>query len=497
MAGSVTVRMYKGLLGDCFLLRFEAGGSASHVLIDCGILQGIAGGVDRMKLVAADVVKRTGGRLDLLVVTHEHADHISGFSAAPDVFFGDTLKIDRLWMAWTEKPGDPQAKGLHDRFDKAKMALAAAAAVAARLTASGANVPPDTAASLAAFNLSLDGDGGSLTHPRTGAQILAALKNAAGDGKVDYLEPGQVTATPGPLAIRTYVLGPPRTEARLFKDLPTAKAPETYLDGDGLDAADHILSATQANNAAFNVGDAVADTPFARRYSIAQADVVRAPKAKGAPDTAEQWLNQVYYGGPDWRNIDADWLGATDGLGLKLDSDTNNTSLVLAFELPSGKVLLFCGDAQVGNWLSWHDQAYPSAAGQPPVPGAIQAADILKRVVLYKVGHHSSHNATLDAQGLELMTDPGLVAMIPLVEEYAHAQGSGWAMPYPPLLTRLLAKTSNRVLRGDCKAGWDLKAPINTDPAFLAAATDGPDDLYVDYVLPTDQVGDLASVKTL
>jgi hypothetical protein len=50
-------------------------------------------------------------------------------------------------------------------------------------------------------------------------------------------------------------------------------------------------------------------------------------------------------------------LGLAGRLALQLDSDTNNTSLVLAFELgKSGRVLLFPGDAQVGNWLSWHKE---------------------------------------------------------------------------------------------------------------------------------------------
>ena len=52
------------------------------------------------------------------------------------------------------------------------------------------------------------------------------------------------------------------------------------------------------------------------------------------------------------------WLiktGHRDGLA-------NNSSLVLAIELsPHGRVLLFAGDAQIGNWLSWFGKvAYPN-----------------------------------------------------------------------------------------------------------------------------------------
>jgi hypothetical protein len=59
---------------------------------------------------------------------------------------------------------------------------------------------------------------------------------------------------------------------------------------------------------------------------------------KSAPDHAE------------WRRIDHDWLASAGQLALDLNSYTNNTSLVLAFELgPRGKVLLFAADAQRGN----------------------------------------------------------------------------------------------------------------------------------------------------
>jgi hypothetical protein len=85
--------------------------------------------------------------------------------------------------------------------------------------------------------------------------------------------------------------------------------------------------------------------------------------------------------GPEWRRIDSDWLESAGSLALYLDGDINNTSLVLAIELgQAGKVLLFPGDAQYGNWLSW-------ARTQ-------RGIDLLKRTVFYKVGHHGSHNAT-------------------------------------------------------------------------------------------------------
>ena len=81
-----------------------------------------------------------------------------------------------------------------------------------------------------------------------------------------------------------------------------------------------------------------------------------------------------------------------------LDTFTNNSSLALAIELvDSGKVLLFAADAQTGNWSSWKDVKWETPD--------VKTDDLLARTVLYKVGHHASHNATL-VETFEKMTIP-------------------------------------------------------------------------------------------
>lgn len=152
----------------------------------------------------------------------------------------------------------------------------------------------------------------------------------------------------------------------------------------------------------------------------------------------------------DWRRIDDDWLGASAEIALQLDSYTNNTSLVMAIELiETGKVLLFVADAQVGNWLSWNALSWKAEGGAD----AVTVAELLKRTILYKVGHHGSHNATIRAygaeqKGLELMTHPDLVAMIPI--NHRMAVKKGWVkMPFNPLMKRLAEKTKHRLLQVD------------------------------------------------
>lgn len=145
-------------------------------------------------------------------------------------------------------------------------------------------------------------------------------------------------------------------------------------------------------------------------------------------------------------------IGTTTGAGqppellaLKLDEDTNNTSLVLAFELlESGKVLLFPGDAQVGSWLSWDALEWidPTLSNR-----RITSRELLEQTVLYKVSQHGSYNATARAQGLERMSSPELSALLPVYED--QAKRKGWETPAPALYRKLLEKTSGRILRMD------------------------------------------------
>lgn len=456
----VTVRMYKNLLGDCFLLRIVEKQKTAHILIDCGILQNVAGDRETMQAVAASVVADTNGHLDLLVVTHEHHDHISGFAHAADTFFSDHLTIGNLWMAWTENERDPQAQALNARFNTVKQAVSLAAGRAATMAAAGVSEADDLLVGLQNFIgvVEMPDDPPGATERLTGRVIMRKLKEKVREKGVEprFLEPGTVLDTPGAASLRAHVLGPPRTPERLFQDLPTrssGEAHETYL-GKRFAAADDLLSVVVDPSRPFG------ESPFPPRFALTEAEV-----RKGG-DTASDWINAHYYGGETTQKVETEWLGSAGALALKLDSDTNNTSLALAFEMRDGRILIFAADAQVGNWLSWHDQDY----GEPPV----KAADLLRRTVFYKVGHHASHNATLRDDGLELMNGGDLVAMIPVVETVARAQGSkGWNMPYPPLLARLNALTRNRVIRGD-------------EPTDVARFPPGrlrthKDDLWVEY----------------
>lgn len=484
----IRIRMYRGILGDCFLLRTTVAEGdrdvVRSILIDCGVLQNVPSGdelfarlddkvkkavdrdrmskveagPDRIRKITQDVLREVGERIDLLVVTHEHYDHLSGFAFAKDGFLDKGLTIGRLWMAWTENPKDEQAKVLQARFSKAKKALTAAAALAHSLAA---DAPQRLryASDLAAF-------AGLQAPPKSAgggvfrtADILQVLKLKAGPDATAYLEPGQVIDLDD-FGIKAYVLGPPRDPALLAKDAPShGDAKEVYLTRSDMALAAESTALTQLalHSEHGTSASLIAEiTPFSLAH-LWPIQKRASSTAKPRQPSIRKEIEDLYHAEPNqWRTIDTDWTGSIEALALKMDSDTNNTSLALAFELPDGQVLLFPGDAQVGNWLSWNRQTYPKKAprGSPVKP--ITAENLLRRVTFYKAGHHASHNATAKVLGLERMTDPRLVAAIPVVEAVAEVQGKGriepgkgWKMPYGALHKALIARTQGRIVRGD------------------------------------------------
>lgn len=445
--GTVSVRMYRGILGDCFLLRHQLeNAEVKHILIDCGVLQGVAKARDRMKEIVSDLLATTGGQLDLLVVTHEHHDHLSGFLYEQEAF-KNQFEIREFWLAWTENPIDPQAVALHQHFDKAKQALSALAGQPKMAALKEQNLHIKTVLDLSAF-MGVTGGG----RP-TGASTLQMLKDKATPARTRFLEPGDVVTPTGIAGLKAYVMGPPRDEKRLRKDTPSqGAAKEVYLTNEE-DAHAIELQVGHLNG----VPVQALDLPFARPHQRPLAQVKQQPEK-------DHTLTQKLYFDPAsaQRQIDDEWYSSAETLALKMDSDTNNTSLVLAFELPDQQVLLFPGDAQVGNWLSWADQTYPHTP-DPAQGAALTVDDILARVTLYKVGHHCSHNATLRQLGLEKMTDNRLVAMIPVVTQVA--QDNDWNMPYPDLYQALKDRTRERVLIGDSDVVEETAAFMKTPTA--------------------------------
>lgn len=464
---SVQIRMYRQGLGDCFLLTFrEDGKDEYNMLIDCGLLQGTINGKEIMVNVVKDIKTtlekdQPKARLDAVVLTHEHADHISGFSQAQDVF--KQIEFGEVWAAWMDDETHPKYKAVRDRFKKQITGLKAAVA---QMKSDQQGLKEEVEFLLKEF-FEEDVLGATDTTGKKKGRSPAwefALSKSAGPPR--FCTPGTMFPLPGFEDIRVYILGPSED----FESFTQVNPPEedTYRDEEG-----HAVSGHAVAGHAFALMDSFfaavggdddgppeeAFQPFEKRLRITDEDARKKEffqKYYGfdpAPGTVSQTPDATV-AADQWRRIDSDWLSMVGNLALNLDTYTNNTCLAFAIEfISSKKVLLFPGDAQFSNWLSWQKLTW-EIPGEGGAKEKIKAKDLLERTVFYKVGHHGSHNATLKKHGLEMMTSSELMAMIPVDRKQAASKTSktnpkGWEMPEKKLFERLLERTRGRVVLAD------------------------------------------------
>ena len=470
----VRIRMYRPGLGDCFLLTFTSGDTKSHILIDCGIFVGTSNEKAHISQIAQHILTETGQRVNALVATHEHWDHIAGFNHARSTF--DQLQTDEIWVAWTEDPDQTIAQ--ENKKMTAMMTKTLGLAVE-RLYAAPAAVDREcgvAAAHVLGFE-GLSGDllGASKFSPRSdeAMDFISQRKHVA----QPFLKPGQVLERSWLPGVRVYVLGPPM-DLDAIRDMTSSRS-ETF-ESKNHGAAMGWMSAVMLGGRQNEFGAQERELaerlrPFDGAVTWPESDAMSLSQAMGT-------LYESYQA-QDWRRIDNDWLQSAAHLALQVDNAINNTCLVLAFELiETEEVLLFVGDAQVGNWQSWMGLEFTIGKGNDR--RKVSTQELLARTAFYKVGHHGSGNATLRA-GLEAMTSEELVAAIPTDEKFAREK-KGWEMPAPKLWKALGEKTKGRILRAD--PGLDAiptQKPENISRAawdrFRRAVTQDP--LFVDYEL--------------
>jgi glyoxylase-like metal-dependent hydrolase (beta-lactamase superfamily II) len=447
---SANVRMYRlNELGDCFLVTFTAGGDTSRLLIDCGSFRNSNASADRIKEIVTEIHKDVGGNpLDVVVGTHQHNDHLSGFVHGEKEF--RKVGIKQVWLSWLDDPADAKArkvgkdhKNLVSALHKARLALGNKP-----LGLKGNRSREILEDVLQFYGAAVKG--AAAGPPELPAKAVDILKTI-GSNKPKFLDPGEVLDMPGlpPGSVKVYVLGPPRDDEHLFDITPTKDQtfdPHLAARG-GLESralAARSLAATKFMHAVGNRKKA--QSPEEAQYPFAQSYKLRGAELRSGK------IKQVvrHYRSDKARTIDNDWLDQAEALALFVDKFTNNSSLVLAIELvASGKVLLFAADAQTGNWLSWSAVKFKDGA---------KLDDLLKRTVFYKVGHHASHNATLP-ENFDKMKNADLVALIPVHKKDPNiTKKNGWKMPATNLFKKLVASTSNRVLQMD-----DVN-PANCDP---------------------------------
>lgn len=295
-AAAIRVRMYRVGFGDCFLVSIPQAGSKRHILIDCGVHS--RGNIGTMEAVVKQIGEETGGILALVIATHAHQDHISGFAAFEPLF--RSFQIGEVWLPWTENPKDPAAVEIKNKH----------LALAERLVQHFAAQPAATAARLAAQ--------AALENLTGNQEALQFLKTGAKGATVRYLEAGaQFENAAGITGLSARILGPPRDPEFLNRmDPPTDE---------------RLLRATPDGNVEAINGI----KPFEEKWNV----------------TAN---TNKYYAAIDERDksLLAAAAGDADNLALSLDRMMNNTSVVALFTFAQ-KHLLFPGDAQYGNWESW------------------------------------------------------------------------------------------------------------------------------------------------
>jgi hypothetical protein len=349
---SATLFAYQVGFGDCFLLRFSYPQNVmKHVLIDFGTT-GLPEHTAKAHLltVAKDIAMQCNGKLDAVVATHRHADHISGFATSNSgQSSGDiikSLKPDVVVQPWTEDL--KLAKDAKGPARSRGVGIRAAARTLLRMQEAAAHVVAAVNARERAFSkqvaaqLRFIGED-NLSNP-------SAVKNLASMGKkrvYTYHEgpSGLDTILPG---VKTHVLGPPTLrQSEAISKMRSRDQDEFW----------HLqLKRLADGDAQVGLGEPLFPNAIAARASKLPASVRwlanRMKQARG-----DQLLQLV----------------------RALDKQMNNTSLILLFETANTK-LLFPGDAQIENW------SYALAKDEYKT--------LLADVDLYKVGHHGSLNAT-------------------------------------------------------------------------------------------------------
>jgi hypothetical protein len=351
--------------GDCTLLTFRYPDASKeedkHVLIDFGS-KGLPAHLKKaqlMKTIAKDIEKRCRPRLsddppklDVLVATHRHEDHISSFGQSP----GDTigaLEPGLVIQPWTEDPKaapDPTAHAFvpETGSDPDRSYLAA-------LT------------NMQLFAQAIKEEAGR--HHAKGSDQLHRMVEWVGDENLknedavkrlyDMGKRGRqyvsfrsrskklADALPG---VKVTFLGPPKaSQIEAITDHGESYDDQLWLTSRFWGLQARSAEAVGKGRRLFPDADAVvrSDAPPYARWLIDQVEEIR----------TEQLL----------------------GIVTELHNAWNNTSVIMLFEV-GDQVLLFSGDAEVSSWM--HALRHSGVKEK------------LEKVTLYKVGHHGSRNAT-------------------------------------------------------------------------------------------------------
>lgn len=361
----VAVRMYQVGFGDCFLLSFgyrrplRDGRAERHLLIDFGSTHAPAGQRLDMAKIADQIAQACSGKLDVIVVTHRHRDHLSGFANDQAAATIAGLNPSLIVQPWTEDPDTPAlATGPLGAGSRQLLgSLSAGQDFAAHLAAAiarGRRGLPDHVRALADEQLK-------------NAEAVNRLNQWAHDGDGDYLFAGQSTKiedlVPG---LSVEVLGPPTVDQYPGVINDRARDPEYWMLYQGLLATGLRTTLLDDHDEPEDSGVEPEGLPLTPDAAIMAAARLPAGPAR--------WLAA---------RLQRQQLHSLQRIVRSLDDALNNTSLILLFQVGT-KRLLFPGDAQIENWRYTLDRFRADR----------RLERRLRELDLYKVGHHGSRNAS-------------------------------------------------------------------------------------------------------
>jgi beta-lactamase superfamily II metal-dependent hydrolase len=447
----IRVRMYRVGFGDFFLLTVPGNDGPAHILIDCGVH---AANIDTIDDCIKDLMKVTNKRLALVILTHYHADHMSGFASNYD----DFADFDHVGAVWITNRLDPEN-------NEAAKFMAQLTSVANELQLRlGARDDPDAEEARAkAFNAvgergaEKGGGGGS------NAKALKLLKEGfKSKPQVYYYQGGDIPKLPPELegSLTAEILAPsPKDSGGEFAATDNRKEQYLAMAGDN-----GIAHADPARCFEEDWPATAADYPV-RSFDEFDSGLVEKGGKRNMDGAAamEAMLHRVQ---PDVLAAAAD----------KLDGTLNNQSLVVLFTC-RGKKLLFVGDAQWGNWSYWL-YGKPVSGTDPGVTA--RARDILGSIDFYKVGHHGSTNATpIPAVGA---LNHNCVAMCSTAVGAYGSVKKKTEVPRIDLIKALETRTGDRLVRSDWVSAGTAP-PDKQAKEQLSALPTGfttPGQLYID-----------------
>lgn len=330
----VRIRMYDVGFGDAFLLILPTRKGEKKVLIDCGTLAQGSQSISQVSQALVDEVREADGtpRIDVVIATHRHRDHVSGFA---DPIWRQ-VEVKEIWMPWTEDPTDPEARVIRESQSR----------LAARLDQDLAALVDGELSNGATLRLLAQN---ALTNESAMYTLHSGFRRPP-KPQMRFLPTRSLERTletevlPG---ILVHVLGPSRDKA-VIRDM-NPPVGESYL---------RLAEAGGSGPGA--------PAPFDPDWSLSRQEFIKeyghlAPET-GVREQMKQFNQEM-----------------AQAVTVSLDSAVNATSLMLVFQIDH-TCLLFPGDAQWGTWrMALADPDWRS---------------LLKQTTFYKVSHHGSHNGT-------------------------------------------------------------------------------------------------------